>query len=169
MATFSPKDPELRLAKLREAKVAGFYPEKPIRLDGRQLDPMSADLILAVYGGLSEANRALFIVMPYPKMWRVAKGLLDRGAVSYSIGGSSRTKRRFTAAEWVGAPGREWRDAHRCSTPHNSSEENSRAQCPAWRAVSPAPTATRAAIARIHASRGQSRTASRAARRAGRR
>ena len=86
----------------------------------------------------------------------------------------SRRSKHFTADEWVGKPGREWREGHRCSYPHNSSEANSRTNCPEWRHVAPSPAAIDRELHRLH-NRGQTRskilgrTGDRAARRAGKR
>lgn len=89
-----------------------------------------------------------------------------------AIGGTVGTFRskHFTADEWVGKPGREWRNAHRCRYPHNSSEANSRTNCPEWRHVAPSPAAIDRELYKLHnRPKGMLRTKSRAARRRGER
>lgn len=92
--------------------------------------------------------------------------------------GSKRTKGRFTGEQWIGAEGRNWRDAHRCAYPHGGSDEDSAAHCPAWRSVAPSKAETDRALEKHWAKQGitwsgpfrrksHGRSASRAERRRG--
>lgn len=86
MATYSPKDPEKRLANLRRAKSEGFY--SSARIDGKRVDGMTAGIILAVYDGLSAENRAKLIAMPYPRMRAVSFQVAKSG--TWTVGASRR-------------------------------------------------------------------------------
>jgi len=92
--TLSPKNPELRIAKLRKAQAGGWY--NGVKLDGRSVDPMTADMIVKIYDGLSPENRAKFIEMPYPKMVAIGMGLINKGVLTWKVGSDRRKLARHT-------------------------------------------------------------------------